>query len=92
MNEQDIWYPDTLGHGNGGTVYKAYHVPSGKILAVKVILLDITLELQKQVMSDWKFFISVIHHISEDFMVHFFVENRVSTCTEFTDGGIFGHI
>uniref|UniRef100_A0A2K6FSS6 Mitogen-activated protein kinase kinase 5 n=1 Tax=Propithecus coquereli TaxID=379532 RepID=A0A2K6FSS6_PROCO len=36
MNEQDIRYRDTLGHGNGGTVYKAYHVPSGKILAVKV--------------------------------------------------------
>ncbi|XP_012513577.1 PREDICTED: dual specificity mitogen-activated protein kinase kinase 5 [Propithecus coquereli] len=38
MNEQDIRYRDTLGHGNGGTVYKAYHVPSGKILAVKEIL------------------------------------------------------
>ncbi|XP_068953485.1 dual specificity mitogen-activated protein kinase kinase 5 [Petaurus breviceps papuanus] len=38
MNEQDIRYRDTLGHGNGGTVYKAYHVPSGKILAVKVVL------------------------------------------------------
>ncbi|XP_075287943.1 dual specificity mitogen-activated protein kinase kinase 5 isoform X3 [Opisthocomus hoazin] len=37
MNEQDIRYRDILGHGNGGTVYKAYHVPSGKILAVKVV-------------------------------------------------------
>ncbi|XP_050823539.1 dual specificity mitogen-activated protein kinase kinase 5 isoform X4 [Gopherus flavomarginatus] len=37
MNEQDIQYRDVLGHGNGGTVYKAYHVPSGKILAVKVV-------------------------------------------------------
>ncbi|ETE62162.1 Dual specificity mitogen-activated protein kinase kinase 5, partial [Ophiophagus hannah] len=35
MNEQDIRYRDILGHGNGGTVYKANHVPSGKILAVK---------------------------------------------------------
>ncbi|NP_001351421.1 dual specificity mitogen-activated protein kinase kinase 5 isoform 2 [Mus musculus] len=26
MNEQDIRYRDTLGHGNGGTVYKLLHI------------------------------------------------------------------
>uniref|UniRef100_A0A8C9D278 mitogen-activated protein kinase kinase n=1 Tax=Panthera leo TaxID=9689 RepID=A0A8C9D278_PANLE len=126
MNEQDIRYRDTLGHGNGGTVYKAYHVPSGKILAVKVILLDITLELQKQIMSEleilykvifpWSFFsykaaydidlqgfgcfvvfffltIFVLFLLQCDssyiigFYGAFFVENRISICTEFMDGG-----
>ncbi|XP_051484916.1 dual specificity mitogen-activated protein kinase kinase 5 isoform X2 [Apus apus] len=60
MNEQDIRYRDILGHGNGGTVYKAYHVPSGKILAVKVIPLDITLELQKQIMSELEILYKVV--------------------------------
>ncbi|XP_056664684.1 dual specificity mitogen-activated protein kinase kinase 5 isoform X4 [Monodelphis domestica] len=64
MNEQDIRYRDTLGHGNGGTVYKAYHVPSGKILAVK---------------CDSSYIIG--------FYGAFFVENRISICTEFMDGG-----
>ncbi|XP_029868812.1 dual specificity mitogen-activated protein kinase kinase 5 isoform X2 [Aquila chrysaetos chrysaetos] len=64
MNEQDIRYRDILGHGNGGTVYKAYHVPSGKILAVK---------------CDSSYIIG--------FYGAFFVENRISLCTEFMDGG-----
>uniref|UniRef100_A0A5F9D8R8 mitogen-activated protein kinase kinase n=1 Tax=Oryctolagus cuniculus TaxID=9986 RepID=A0A5F9D8R8_RABIT len=64
MNEQDIRYRDTLGHGNGGTVYKAHHVPSGKILAVK---------------CDSSYIIG--------FYGAFFVENRISICTEFMDGG-----
>ncbi|XP_055517403.1 dual specificity mitogen-activated protein kinase kinase 5 isoform X3 [Leucoraja erinacea] len=64
MNEQDIQYRDILGHGNGGTVYKAYHVPSGKILAVK---------------CDSSYIIG--------FYGAFFVENRISICTEFMDGG-----
>ncbi|ELK05300.1 Ladybird homeobox corepressor 1 [Pteropus alecto] len=85
MNEQDIRYRDTLGHGNGGTVYKfTMHFKTfekvekqyvlqveGSVLFVgvslaligpvsrgvekicaQVILLDITLELQKQIMSE----------------------------------------
>ncbi|XP_051677771.2 dual specificity mitogen-activated protein kinase kinase 5 isoform X4 [Oryctolagus cuniculus] len=64
MNEQDIRYRDTLGHGNGGTVYKAHHVLSGKILAVK---------------CDSSYIIG--------FYGAFFVENRISICTEFMDGG-----
>nr|XP_042137013.1 dual specificity mitogen-activated protein kinase kinase 5 isoform X1 [Peromyscus maniculatus bairdii] len=87
MNEHDIRYRDTLGHGNGGTVYKAYHVPSGKILAVKVILLDITLELQKQIMSELEILYKCDSSYIIGFYGAFFVENRISICTEFMDGG-----
>ncbi|XP_035865399.1 dual specificity mitogen-activated protein kinase kinase 5 isoform X3 [Phyllostomus discolor] len=87
MNEQDIRYRDTLGHGNGGTVYKAYHVPSGKTLAVKVILLDITLELQKQIMSELEILYKCDSSYIIGFYGAFFVENRISICTEFMDGG-----
>ncbi|XP_072326568.1 dual specificity mitogen-activated protein kinase kinase 5 isoform X15 [Scyliorhinus torazame] len=87
MNEQDIQYRDILGHGNGGTVYKAYHVPSGKILAVKVILLDITVELQKQIMSELEILYKCDSAYIIGFYGAFFVENRISICTEFMDGG-----
>ncbi|XP_069766584.1 dual specificity mitogen-activated protein kinase kinase 5 isoform X4 [Narcine bancroftii] len=87
MNEQDIQYRDILGHGNGGTVYKAYHVPSGKILAVKVIPLDITLELQKQIMSELEILYKCDSSYIIGFYGAFFVENRISICTEFMDGG-----
>ncbi|MGH0180000.1 UNVERIFIED_CONTAM: hypothetical protein FKN15_003205 [Acipenser sinensis] len=62
MNEQDIENRELLGHGNGGTVYKAHHVPSSKILAVK---------------CDSSYIIG--------FYGAFFVENRISICTEFMD-------
>uniref|UniRef100_UPI00398EF594 dual specificity mitogen-activated protein kinase kinase 5 isoform X6 n=1 Tax=Pristiophorus japonicus TaxID=55135 RepID=UPI00398EF594 len=87
MNEQDIQHRDILGHGNGGTVYKAYHVPSGKILAVKVIPLDITLELQKQIMSELEILYKCDSSYIIGFYGAFFVENRISLCTEFMDGG-----
>uniref|UniRef100_W5N958 Dual specificity mitogen-activated protein kinase kinase 5 n=1 Tax=Lepisosteus oculatus TaxID=7918 RepID=W5N958_LEPOC len=87
MNEQDIRYRDMLGHGNGGTVYKALHVPSGKILAVKVIPLDITLELQKQIMSELEILYKCDSSYIIGFYGAFFVENRISICTEFMDGG-----
>ncbi|XP_077683643.1 dual specificity mitogen-activated protein kinase kinase 5 isoform X4 [Eretmochelys imbricata] len=87
MNEQDIQYRDVLGHGNGGTVYKAYHVPSGKILAVKLIPLDITLELQKQIMSELEILYKCDSSYIIGFYGAFFVENRISLCTEFMDGG-----
>ncbi|KAF7239562.1 Dual specificity mitogen-activated protein kinase kinase 5 [Varanus komodoensis] len=87
MNEQDIRYRDILGHGNGGTVYKANHVLSGKILAVKVIPLDITLELQKQIMSELEILYKCDSSYIIGFYGAFFVENRISLCTEFMDGG-----
>uniref|UniRef100_A0A8D2NWR8 mitogen-activated protein kinase kinase n=1 Tax=Zosterops lateralis melanops TaxID=1220523 RepID=A0A8D2NWR8_ZOSLA len=68
MNEQDIRYRDILGHGNGGTVYKAYHVRSGKILAVKVIPLDITLELQKQIMSE----LEILYKCDSSYIIGFY--------------------
>ncbi|GAB5572341.1 dual specificity mitogen-activated protein kinase kinase 5 isoform X2 [Prionailurus iriomotensis] len=58
MNEQDIRYRDTLGHGNGGTVYKAYHV----------ILLDITLELQKQIMSE----LEILYKCDSSYIIGFY--------------------
>ncbi|XP_043933820.1 dual specificity mitogen-activated protein kinase kinase 5 isoform X2 [Protopterus annectens] len=87
MNEKDIQYKEVLGHGNGGTVYKADHCPSGKILAVKVIALDITLEIQKQIMSELEILYKCDSSYIIGFYGAFFVENRISICTEFMDGG-----
>ncbi|KAJ7403094.1 Dual specificity mitogen-activated protein kinase kinase 5 [Pitangus sulphuratus] len=67
--------------------YRAYHVRSGKILAVKVIPLDITLELQKQIMSELEILYKCDSSYIIGFYGAFFVENRISLCTEFMDGG-----
>ncbi|XP_060767104.1 dual specificity mitogen-activated protein kinase kinase 5 isoform X2 [Neoarius graeffei] len=87
INEQDIQYQEQLGHGNGGTVYKAYHVLGKRVLAVKVIPLDITVELQKQIMSELEILYKCDSPYIIKFYSAFFVENRISICTEFMDGG-----
>ncbi|XP_036399606.1 dual specificity mitogen-activated protein kinase kinase 5 isoform X1 [Megalops cyprinoides] len=87
INEQDIRYQELLGHGNGGTVYKAYHVLGKRALAVKVIPLDITVELQKQIMSELEILYKCDSPYIITFYSAFFVENRISICTEFMDGG-----
>ncbi|XP_041917370.1 dual specificity mitogen-activated protein kinase kinase 5 isoform X3 [Alosa alosa] len=87
INEQDIQYQEQLGHGNGGTVYKAYHVLGKRVLAVKVIPLDITVELQKQIMSELEILYKCDSPYIITFYSAFFVENRISICTEFMDGG-----
>ncbi|XP_014730028.1 PREDICTED: dual specificity mitogen-activated protein kinase kinase 5 [Sturnus vulgaris] len=68
---------------------RAYHVRSGKILAVKVIPLDITLELQKQIMSELEILYKCDSSYIIGFYGAFFVENRISLCTEFMDGEYF---
>uniref|UniRef100_A0A672JMG1 mitogen-activated protein kinase kinase n=1 Tax=Salarias fasciatus TaxID=181472 RepID=A0A672JMG1_SALFA len=80
-------YQEQLGHGNGGTVYKAFHVLSRRVLAVKVIPLDITAELQKQIMSELEILYKCDSPYIITFFSAFFVENRISICTEFMDGG-----
>ncbi|KAJ8333801.1 hypothetical protein SKAU_G00411200 [Synaphobranchus kaupii] len=87
INEQDIRYQELLGHGNGGTVYKAYHHLGKRVLAVKVIPLDITVELQKQIMSELEILYKCDSPYIITFYSAFFVENRISICTEFMDGG-----
>uniref|UniRef100_A0A4W4GVH1 mitogen-activated protein kinase kinase n=1 Tax=Electrophorus electricus TaxID=8005 RepID=A0A4W4GVH1_ELEEL len=87
INEKDIQYQEQLGHGNGGTVYKAYHLLGKRVLAVKVIPLDITVELQKQIMSELEILYKCDSPYIITFYSAFFVENRISICTEFMDGG-----
>ncbi|XP_061671398.1 dual specificity mitogen-activated protein kinase kinase 5 isoform X2 [Syngnathoides biaculeatus] len=87
INSQDIQYQEQLGQGNGGTVYKAYHLLGKRVLAVKVIPLDITVELQKQIMSELEILYKCDSPYIITFFSAFFVENRISICTEFMDGG-----
>ncbi|CAH1253385.1 dual specificity mitogen-activated protein kinase kinase 5-like isoform X1 [Branchiostoma lanceolatum] len=87
INEDDIQYLAILGHGNGGTVYKANHKSSSKLMAVKVIPLDVTPEVQKQIMSELEILYRCDSPHIIGFYGAFFTENRISICTEFMDGG-----
>uniref|UniRef100_A0A9J8ACM2 mitogen-activated protein kinase kinase n=1 Tax=Cyprinus carpio carpio TaxID=630221 RepID=A0A9J8ACM2_CYPCA len=66
---------------------RAYHLLGKRIVAVKVIPLDITVELQKQIMSELEILYKCDSPYIIKFYSAFFVENRISICTEFMDGG-----
>ncbi|NWI73351.1 MP2K5 kinase, partial [Dryoscopus gambensis] len=57
------------------------------ISVFQVIPLDITLELQKQIMSELEILYKCDSSYIIGFYGAFFVENRISLCTEFMDGG-----
>ncbi|XP_013415711.1 dual specificity mitogen-activated protein kinase kinase 5 isoform X2 [Lingula anatina] len=87
ISDAHLHYIEILGSGNGGTVYRAQHRPSGTIMAVKVIPLDITPEIQQQIISE----LEVLYKSNSPMIIGFygayFIENRISICTEFMDGG-----
>ncbi|XP_030832379.1 dual specificity mitogen-activated protein kinase kinase 5 isoform X2 [Strongylocentrotus purpuratus] len=85
--ETDILHLEVLGRGHSGQVYKAKHVPTNNVMAVKVIPLDITPEAQKEILSE----LQILYKCDSPFIIGFygafFTENRISICTEFMDGG-----
>ncbi|XP_041368446.1 dual specificity mitogen-activated protein kinase kinase 5-like isoform X2 [Gigantopelta aegis] len=83
----DLQVLEFIGSGNGGRVSRAIHKPSGRLLAVKVIQLDISPEVQKQIISELEVLYKCQSRSIIAFYGAFFLENRISICTEFMDGG-----
>jgi len=85
--QHDIRMLNILGHGNGGTVHKGFHVPKQRYMAVKVIPLDISEEIQRQILSE----LSILFQCNSQHIIGFhgafFMENKISMCMEFMDGG-----
>ncbi|GAB1605177.1 specificity mitogen-activated kinase kinase 5-like [Argonauta hians] len=85
--EDDLTVIEIVGHGNTGKVNRALHKPSHKIMAVKVIQLDVTHETQSEIISELEILCQCHSPAIIGFYGAFFVENRISICTEFMDGG-----
>ncbi|XP_074651065.1 dual specificity mitogen-activated protein kinase kinase 5-like isoform X2 [Tubulanus polymorphus] len=87
ITESDLELIEILGTGNGGTVYKAYRKPNNLIMAVKVIPLDVTPQIQRQIISE----LEILYKCNSDSIISFFgaffAESRISICTEHMDGG-----
>lgn len=83
----DLQQIELLGKGNGGLVYKAFHIPTQRLMAVKIIELDINFEAQRKILSE----LDILYRCESPniigFYGAFFLENRISICTEFMDGG-----
>ncbi|KAL8616675.1 hypothetical protein ACOMHN_031657 [Nucella lapillus] len=87
INEAQLQFLEAVGSGAGGKVYRALHRPSGRIMAVKVIQLDISPAVQKQIICELEILYKCNSRAIIAFYGAFFQENRISICTEFMDGG-----
>ncbi|XP_060592923.1 dual specificity mitogen-activated protein kinase kinase 5-like [Ruditapes philippinarum] len=87
MTAADLQQIALIGSGNGGKVYKAFHIPTQKLMAVKIIQLDVDVEVQKKILLELDILYKCHSPSIIGFYGAFFIENRISICTEFMDGG-----
>lgn len=83
----DLQTLKVLGHGSGGTVNKALHVPSKRVVALKVITLDIKESVRKQIILELK----TLYRNQSEYVVSlydaFYTEGSIFIALEYMDGG-----
>lgn len=85
MRKEDLKDVADLGYGNGGTVSKVLHVPTGTIMAKKVIYLETNSKVQKGIAQE----LETLQVCDSPFIVKYFgqfVEAKsVTICMEYMD-------
>ncbi|EER33438.1 protein kinase wis1 [Candida tropicalis MYA-3404] len=88
-------YLEELGRGNYGSVSKVLHKPTGVLMAMKEVRLELDETKFTQILME----LDILHKCDSPYIVDFygafFVEGAVYMCIEYMDGGsldkIFGH-
>jgi len=84
---KDLQVIKILGQGAGGVVQKALHVPSQTVVALKVITLDVTEGVRKQIILELKtLYRNQSEHIVSLYDA-FFCEGSIYIAMEYMDGG-----
>lgn len=87
VESRDLQNISELGYGSGGTVSKVLHKPSGVVMAKKVIYLESTEKVRKQIVTE----LGTLKMCDSDFIVtyygQFIEQNQVIVCMEFMDCG-----
>jgi len=83
----DLQVIKLLGHGSGGMVQKAHHVPSKRVVALKVITLDVKESVRKQIILELK----TLYRNQSEYIVSlydaFYTEGSIFIALEYMDGG-----
>ncbi|KAF9063271.1 kinase-like domain-containing protein [Rhodocollybia butyracea] len=89
LQESDLKDLAELGMGNGGSVMKVEHVPSGIVMAKKIVLIDAKPTIRKQILRE----LHIMHACSSPYIVSsfgaFLSEPNICICMEFMDRGSF---
>ncbi|KAF8987770.1 kinase-like domain-containing protein [Cyathus striatus] len=92
MNAPRIKALAELGQGNGGSVVKVLHVPSGITMAKKIVLIDAKSSIRKQILRE----LQIMHDCNSEHIISsygsYLAEPNICICMEFMDKGSFDSI
>ncbi|KAJ9075226.1 MAP kinase kinase (MEK) [Entomophthora muscae] len=89
LREEDLQNLEELGAGNGGTVSRALHIPTKKIMAKKLIRVETSPEVRKQILRE----LQILHDCNHINIISFYgafnQKGNIAVCMEFMDVGSF---
>ncbi|CAG8513293.1 6118_t:CDS:2 [Paraglomus occultum] len=87
INMEELKYIEELGKGQYGTVQKVLHMPTGAIMAMKEIRLELDENKLNQILME----LDILHKSNSAYIIEFygafFVESCVYYCMEYMDAG-----
>ncbi|KAG8843895.1 MAP kinase kinase (MEK) [Serendipita sp. 405] len=87
MKPEDLREIGELGSGNGGSVKKVTHIPTGTTMAKKIVLIDAKPSVRKQILRE----LHILHGCSDPHIVSFYgafvTDPNVCICMEYMDKG-----
>ncbi|KAJ3729310.1 ste7-like protein [Lentinula raphanica] len=85
LRSEDLKDLQELGQGNGGSVKKVEHTPTGTIMAKKIVLIDAKPSVRKQILRE----LHIMHECKSRYIVSFYgaylADPNICICMEFMD-------
>ncbi|KAF8180010.1 kinase-like domain-containing protein [Mycena galopus ATCC 62051] len=92
LKNDDFNVLQELGQGNGGSVMKVQHVPTGTVMAKKIVLIDAKPAERKKILLE----LQIMHDCDSPYIVSsygaYLAEPNICICMEFMDKGSFDGI
>jgi len=87
LKNEDLKDIQELGQGNGGSVKKVEHTPTGTIMAKKIVLIDAKPSVRKQILRE----LQIMHDCNSPYIISFYgafiSDPNICICMEFMDKG-----
>ncbi|EPT05278.1 hypothetical protein FOMPIDRAFT_1039674 [Fomitopsis schrenkii] len=87
LRNEDLRDMQELGQGNGGSVKKVEHVPTGTIMAKKIVLIDAKPSVRKQILRE----LQIMHDCNSEYIISFYgafiSDPNICICMEYMDKG-----
>ncbi|KAJ3561067.1 hypothetical protein NP233_g10423 [Leucocoprinus birnbaumii] len=87
LKADDLKDLQELGQGNGGSVKKVEHIPTGTIMAKKIVLIDAKPAVRKQILRE----LHIMHDCKSKYIISFYgaflADPNICICMEFMDRG-----